>query len=199
MPKRTRRKCSMSGCSGLHKARGLCAHHYQRLRKGVPLDKPNPKAMTTAERFWSKVRRGAPTECWEWTGPKHRQGYGHFYLNGGNQLAHRVAYALTSSTDPGDGTVCHSCDNTSCVNPAHLWLGDQADNVHDMLRKGRGNFSNARRGAESPFAKLNEDRVRELRRLKAGGATYDQLAEMFGVHRITVANAVKRKTWRHVE
>jgi hypothetical protein len=90
-----------------------------------------------AERFWAKVEKRGPRECWPWTGARaSKDGRGRFSVNGRNRLAPRVAWALTNGCDPV-GCVCHSCDNPSCVNPAHLWVGTVRDNNLDMFAKGR--------------------------------------------------------------
>jgi hypothetical protein len=89
--------------------------------------------------YWKRVIK--TDSCWLWDKPTHDQGYGLFTAkpNGRNLLAHRVSYALTYG-EPGDFEVCHTCDVTSCVNPDHLFIGTQADNIHDMLQKGRGRW-----------------------------------------------------------
>jgi hypothetical protein len=87
------------------------------------------------ERFWNKVERG--DGCWEWRGAKSRFGYGRFIVGRNNRLAHRVAWAATRGEIPVGMNVCHRCDNPSCVNPDHLFLGTQRDNVRDMHEKGR--------------------------------------------------------------
>lgn len=83
--------------------------------------------------FWSRTLR-APSGCIEWQGPLDRKGYGRI-SNG--KLAHRYAY-MTEKGDPRGLCVCHSCDNPKCVNPDHLWLGTQKDNLRDMYSKARG-------------------------------------------------------------
>jgi len=76
--------------------------------------------------------------CWEWTKTKSKIGYSRISYKGKPQYGHRVSYEVF--TGPiGDLCVCHSCDNPSCINPAHLWLGSQGDNMRDRDRKGRGN------------------------------------------------------------
>ncbi len=94
------------------------------------------------ERFWKLVKK---TEtCWIWVGKgKSGGGYGQIKIKGKNVSAHRFSYELHNGRIPkGDGyhgtCVLHTCDNRLCVNPQHLWLGTNADNIHDMERKGRG-------------------------------------------------------------
>ena len=88
--------------------------------------------------FWSKVNYGAPGECWEWTGGLNPWRRGRMMFRGRREYAHRIAYALAkpSMFDP-ELRVLHACDNPACCRPGHLFQGTQADNVHDMIRKGR--------------------------------------------------------------
>lgn len=74
--------------------------------------------------------------CWEWTGWR-AHGYGYFFHEGKDQRAHRVSYELFVGSIPDGLVVMHSCDNRPCVNPDHLSVGTQADNVRDMVAKGR--------------------------------------------------------------
>lgn len=90
---------------------------------------------TVKDRFWAKVR--VAPGCWEWAAAKNGKGYGRIYAWGKQQSAHRVSYALAYGPIPLGLFVLHHCDNPGCVNPNHLFLGTQKDNIHDMLRKGR--------------------------------------------------------------
>lgn len=92
------------------------------------------------ERFWSKVDRGAPDDCWPWLRAISQDGYGRFVVSLDPQRvvgAHRVAFELTAGAIPHGMNVLHHCDNPRCVNPAHLYAGTQAQNVADMMRRGR--------------------------------------------------------------
>lgn len=84
-------------------------------------------------RFWSKVNKTA--SCWLWTGAKGKWGHGSFQ----GSSAHRFAYKQLVGPIPDGMFVCHRCDVGSCVNPEHLFLGTQRDNIHDAINKGRFN------------------------------------------------------------
>jgi hypothetical protein len=149
------------------------------------------------ERFWSKVdRRG---KCWIWTASRDPSGYGFFRLNGRMHKAHRVAWELTHGPLPqGQGhNVCvlHRCDTTSCVNPDHLWLGTQADNVKDMIEKGREVKS---RGIHHWRARLTPWHIRKIRRLRALGHSQQTIADIIGTPQTNVSVILRGKTWAHI-
>lgn len=124
-----------------------------------------PLSEKVARRFWSKVDRRDPDECWEWKGSRIFSGYGQFWLGARQLKAHRIAYELgTGEMPPDDLVVCHACDNPPCCNPAHLWLGTVRDNVQDMIAKGRQPRGKRRyseryiRGDRHPF-RLHPERI----------------------------------------
>lgn len=147
------------------------------------------------EHFEARLMRNSETGCLEWTGGKLRAGYGRVRVGEKSHLAHRVAFALANGPIPSEQCVCHRCDNPSCCNPDHLFLGSQSENVTDMWKKGR---AYDRTGSKNSSAKLTEDDVREIRRLKAEGAVQADLAKRFGVSTVAISLIVLRKKWVHV-
>ncbi len=89
------------------------------------------------DRFWSKVKKGEPHECWEWQAFRFVNGYGQFWHQGRDGKAHRMAYTMAKGPIPEGLVVMHTCDNRACCNPDHLRLGTQGDNLQDMYDKDR--------------------------------------------------------------
>lgn len=146
--------------------------------------------------FWQKVdRSGGPGSCWVWTASRHASGYGTFRMGPKILKAHRVAWMLSNGAI-GEGLyVCHHCDNPSCVNPAHLFVGTPADNSQDREAKGR---RAAVKGSEHGMAKLTESAVQDILRRLAAGERQKSIAEIYGVD-FTLVSMIKRDLiWRHV-
>jgi hypothetical protein len=140
--------------------------------------------------FWEKVDRTG--SCWEWTATKDPGGYGRFAVRRKLHGAHRIAYELTYGPIPDGLLVCHRCDNRSCVNPAHLFLGTDQDNTDDCIAKGRIAVG------EQRGAKLTAVQVRLIRELAASGVAHRALGRQFGVASQTIDALIARRTWRHV-
>lgn len=150
--------------------------------------------MAPQEAFAKYVVPSLPSACWEWQGPRGKQGYGYAKIAGLPSRAHRLSYELHYGPIPDGLYVCHTCDNRACVNPTHLFLGTAADNTADMVAKGRAYKP---RGEAHPHAKLTWGDVREIRRLYATGKyTQEKLGQRFGVNRTTVWSIVHHKAWK---
>lgn len=150
--------------------------------------------MTLASRFWTKVGCETATGCWEWTGTRRGDGYGMLWEEGAMKRAHRISWCLHYGPIPDGLCVLHRCDNRTCVNPAHLFLGTRTENQQDMARKGRSNI-----GTKNPFAKLTVCEVREIReRYAQGGISHKQLGANYDVHATTICRVLTGFTWGSV-
>lgn len=151
----------------------------------------------TQARFWKYVERRGPDECWPWIGYRRAAGYGWFKIPGGpTGNASRAAYILThGDIPPGRILVCHSCDNPPCCNPAHLWLGTDADNSRDRDQKGRTKQGPPRRGPMSNKTKLSASIAIAIIESPEGNKT---LARRYGVTASAVYNIRHGKAWAHV-
>lgn len=151
-------------------------------------------------RFWSKVNKEGPTQphmstpCWEWTAGICN-GYGSFGMSSGTERAHRVAWTLTHGDVPTGKQVLHACDHRKCVNPAHLRIGTNADNVQDKMDRGRHPRGEAHRvnvGESNGSARLTREdvaRIREDRRM------HKDVARDYGVSRSLVGMIRQGKVW----
>lgn len=159
--------------------------------------------------FWPKVDRDGPVpvhcpdlgQCWIWTSGRLGKGYGSFrWLNQQTTGAHRVAWEIEHGESPGELHVLHRCDNMLCVNPAHLFLGTNHENVLDMHAKGRAKHgNNPPRGDDHPHRKLSAAAVLEIRAAyESGGITHQSLADSYGVTRTVITHAINRTTWKSV-
>jgi hypothetical protein len=148
------------------------------------------------QRFWSKVDKRGPDECWPWKANTGDTGYGMFWSSDKKTMvkANREAYRL-SVGDPGTLHVLHRCDNPGCCNPAHLFLGTHQENMTDMVHKKR-----QWRGAQKPAAKLTEQAVADIRkRYSFREVTIGMLATEYGVAERTLWKALHGIGWYHVE
>lgn len=144
------------------------------------------------ERFESKFTKGSG--CWTWTASTGPKGYGRFGIQKGVvRLAHRIAYRVYIGPIPAGKVVCHRCDNPSCVNPAHLFVGTQADNLADMVSKGR-----SQRGERHHRARLTASDVRAIRRRARQGEPRADLAVEFGTSLSNLNGIVRGNRWKHV-
>lgn len=146
-------------------------------------------------RFNSKWKINEVSGCWDWTASVAGKGYGQIKLPGQRRqvYAHRVAYLIHKGEIPLGKNVCHTCDNTRCVNPQHLWLGSTAENQADMAQKGRSLY-----GERNARAVLTEKSVRQIRALLDAGLSQDFIAKTFGIQQMQVSRIKRRLHWKHI-
>jgi hypothetical protein len=135
------------------------------------------------------------TSCFDWVGCKNSTGYGTMSRGKeGGLMAHRVSYEMVKGPIPEGMVVMHSCDNPACVNPDHLSVGTQADNLADMHRKGRREYS---RGSAHKGAILADTDIPFIRSL-AGVFSQRKLAALYGVSRSAICGIQSRRKWSHI-
>lgn len=165
---------------------------------------------TLAEAFWPKVNKDGPVpehcqelgQCWIWTASLKTSGYGNLGYDRGNIPAHRASWELHNGSVPGGLFVLHKCDNRQCVNPAHLFLGTQTDNMRDCSAKRRMAFhvhpERAPRGIRSGAAKVTDAQVTEIRKMGLAGVPTIEIAERFSVQKNLVNDILSCRTWSHL-
>ncbi len=188
-------------CSSCKDCRGA-------LRRTPPEVRAERYRQRSLATFWRYANAGNPDDCWLWTGTILWTGYGHMHFSPGHQrmMAHRFSWIVHHGPIP-DGLSClHRCDVRNCVNPDHLFLGDHAANMQDMVRKGRGGVGlimqscpeKRARGTRIDRAKLDDEKVLEIRRRFADGEEMRSIARVYGVSGHCIGSVVHGHTWKHV-
>lgn len=147
--------------------------------------------MKLFHRFMSKV--SVSDGCWDWTAFRNHDGYGMFGVGRKAVSAHRVAFLLFNGDIPAGLCVLHTCDRPACVNPQHLYVGTQLQNIRDRVERGR---SRAPIGEEHGMAKLTRADVEMIRAEIAAGCVQERLAERYGVTPTTISAIKVRRLWR---
>ena len=184
--------CSL--CNKKVMARGWCSTHYHAWnRYGDPLSIKNASGSPEDRlRFygWTITESG----CWEWNGSRNKSGYGVLNIENKILRVHRLAYTTWVGPIPEGQVVRHKCDNPPCMNPEHLELGTQNDNLTDIQLRGHHS-----RGEDRYNSKLNARQVLDIRkRYSEGCITQKTLSLEYKVSVQTIAAIIQRRNWKHV-
>lgn len=195
--------CIVDGCEKRRYGFGYCQSHWRRFKtNGDPLVDGRLRRTPMTERFWAKVEKRGPEECWQWTGATNSHGYGQVSTGGKNGRlvrASRFSWELHNGPIPEGMHVCHRCDNPPCVNPAHLFVGTRSDNIRDCWNKGRGRCDGGgRRGSTNGNHRLTEKQVIAIRLAASEGAAQRALARQYKVSKTLIAYIVRRQIWTHI-
>lgn len=148
--------------------------------------------MSILDRFMKKVEK--TPSCWKWIGSKYVSGYGEF-RSGDETRAHRASWSIFRGVIPKGLSVLHKCDIKDCVNPDHLFLGTQKDNVNDMIFKHR----KARIvGDDHGMSKLKVGDIFQIREMRKQGLLYKEIAKQFGITPENVGYILRGITWTHI-
>jgi len=191
--------CCIKGCENKSVALGLCANHWRQNRAyGSPVaTKAHTgrfRGKSAEERFNLQVKKG--DGCWIWMGSKDKNGYGIFKGEVGGELfarAHRFSYAFHTGDLLIGMHAMHSCDNPSCVNPAHLSSGTSADNMRDKAQKGRARVP---LGEKNPRSILTDAQAAAI---LIDPRPYSAIATEYNVAVPTINSLKQRHSWRHIE
>lgn len=196
--------CSAEGCTKEVYAKGLCNKHWRRFHKrGDYSDDSlrNDSQLSIEERLL-KNRIITIKGCWEWTKQKDKDGYGIISIKDKPYRVHRVSYKQFIGEIPKRMFILHKCDNPSCFNPEHLFVGSHDDNMTDMLSKVR-----QCKGESHPIHKLTEEDAKDIKERFKSFVSFEQrsytsqckeIAEIYNVSCKLIRNIYVNKAWKHV-
>lgn len=152
------------------------------------------KSERVVDRFWKKVKKKNPDQCWNWTSYISASGQGQFWIGKKVIPAHRYSFLLARGKIPTGKLVYRTCGNKRCVNPGHMATGKHKDLVGLMVEKGRISS-----GARHPRSVFQAKDVRKIRKLYSDkGWKIGDIARDFGVHSSTISKIISRKTWKDI-
>jgi hypothetical protein len=193
------KRCCIVGCDHPYVARGFCDKHY-RFWLGNRTDRAYTRLYLAdkngIKEFLKKNVTVDDNGCWIWQRLRNSSGYGFKRIENKSYLAHRLsAYVFNNFDLQSSLFICHTCDNPSCINPSHLFVGSQSENMLDMHRKGR---HPTLYGSKQKLAKLNEEKVQFIRKRLREGEKQSVLAAEYGVDRSTISSVWIGRQWKHV-
>ncbi len=153
-----------------------------------------------ARRLGKAIEVNPKSGCWEWQQSHNGIGYGTLTINKKRKYAHRLAFELVCGSIPSGLMLCHKCDNPSCINPEHLFLGTQTENMKDCSIKGRLKpYKLGFPGEKNPSAKLNEEKVSIIKERLRSGELQSSIANYFGVTQSVISEIKRGKLWALVK
>jgi hypothetical protein len=190
-------ECTFDGCDRKASSKSLCDMHYRRLiKRGSANDRgqKHKDSGNEVERFHKKYTV-ADSGCWIWTAGTRPNAKGTLYprhhCDDGKSIgAHRFSYALTNGVIQGGAYVCHKCDTPLCVNPDHLFLGTHADNMRDMVDKGRSFTGKGEK--KKGLAKLTNIQADQIRSMTSPQSA---IARLFGVSQTTISRIIRGESY----
>jgi hypothetical protein len=188
--------CKTAGCGRIEPlVKGLCQRCYTRMRRHGDVTATAKPTYDTVEQMFRHYMPDGPPDgkaCWLWRGTIADTGYGTFFHKGRRYGAHRVAYELFNGPIPAGQGIRHQCvGNRSCVNPAHLLTGTQAQNVADTVRQGRTPVGE--RNGQATLSKADMQRLR--RAYERGNVSQTELGRQFGISQAQVSRIVTGRRW----
>lgn len=151
---------------------------------------PHPRPL--GSRFWQKVGGETASGCWPWQGARTEFGYGQIFAMRRVRYAHRLSWEMHRGPIPSGQHVLHRCDNPPCVNPEHLFIGTNAENISDKLAKGR-----QPRGQAIRQSRLDPGKVLAIK-ATLGLFTQQYLADLYGVSQSSISKIAMGETWVHI-
>ena len=193
------KKCKIEGCDRDHSAKGYCVKHYERFKRHVTTDDPSiPRDRgSNEERFWKYVNKAGEDECWTWKGGHGGSGHGVFMMNEGKPYktnAHRAAWIIIKGPIDGNKQVNHKCKTKDCVNPNHLYLGTQKENMQDRSKDGHAYHWERPKGQGHGNSKFTDEQARYI---KTCDRTDRDLAEKYNVTPECI-HYIRHKGWKHI-
>ncbi len=170
--------------------------------KPLPLGCPQEQLNRFISSFGRMCDKKGPDECWNWLGSKNKKGYGAIrFIKKKSIQAHRASWRIFKSPDPipKGYFILHKCDNTSCVNPEHLFMGTAADNTRDMINKNRQKKNNGEYYGEKVVqAKLTREMVLIIRQKLEEKIPCTEIAKELNINKYAVYDIKRNKSWKRV-
>lgn len=188
--------CSVENCERKHYAKEFCQKHWSQVRRNGCIIKSYYEK-SPEERFHEKYLNCGKDNCWNWIAAKDSDGYGRFRDGKSKHmiLAHRFSYEIFHGQTPSGLFVCHTCDNPSCVNPSHLFLGSQKQNMNDMAIKERWR---GYLGDEHYKSALTSQQVILIRESLLNSISSSTIAREYNVSKSAIEHIRHNRSWKHL-